>query len=1044
MRLLNSPDHLREVLEIPFSDEQMAAIVEPPHRQQAIIAGAGSGKTAVMAARVVWLVGYEEIDPATILGLTFTAKAAGELATRVRASLSRIGDFSENGEPTISTYHAFAGTLISEHGLRLGVEPDLRVLADATRFQIAARVVRDHTGTLAHVSAWMPTTITDLLALDGQLSEHLVTTDELRAFDERMIAEAESVAKQLKLHRDVAATSRKRIELSRLVDDYREAKLEAGVMDFSDQMAWGARLAQLPEVQQSLRDRFEVVLLDEYQDTSVAQRDLLRAVFAGQGISAVGDPAQGIYGWRGAASGNLAAFLDDFAAEDGAPGTRHALSVTRRCAPEIIDLAAVVAREYYEDEAVKPIVTPLRAAPENPPGEVTVALHAGVVEEIEALVDAVAAAGKRAREARADHLWRDIAILVRATAENTEIVRALRARQIPVEIVGLTGLLSQPEILDVLAVLEVLDDVTANPSTLRLLAGPRWRIGDRDLALLGRRAADLGRVWTASGPDADQPDERLLADLAEATAGADPTEVVSLAEAVEDPGDLPYSDEARRRFADLASLLARLRRHVHEPLSDLARRAVAELDLDVELSVSEAGADNLSLLLDAIGDYAQHDRYASLTGLLAYLRAETDFNRGMELSAPSEADSVKVLTIHKSKGLEFDEVFVPFVSAGVFPDDKGRSRWISNASVLPVGLRGDAVFVPDLEELSRDGEEDFKRRNKADALMEEIRLGYVAFTRARYRLHVSGHRWGRTQVKPRQVSRFLSDVREWLAGRGVEPLVWAAEPEPDATNPHIDDTVYAWPVALRGMESRRAFAKEVRSHLKATEALPLTVHPELQQIRAELDLLIEEAERSQDTVVEVPLPDTLSATQTLALAEDPEAFARSLARPLPRRPSGAARFGTRFHAWIEARYGQQTLLDPEELPGAPGTDVVDISDDGELEALKKAFESGIFADREPVAVEVPFTLRLAGQQILGRIDAVFATDEGYEVVDWKTNRRADADPLQLAVYRLAWAEMHDIDPARVTAAFYYVRTDELQRPDDLPGREELAIRLGLR
>ncbi|TSD65764.1 ATP-dependent DNA helicase [Aeromicrobium piscarium] len=1044
MRLLTSPDQLREVLEIPFSDEQMAAIVEPPHRQQAIIAGAGSGKTAVMAARVVWLVGYEEIDPATILGLTFTAKAAGELAMRVRASLMRIGDFSEHGEPTISTYHAFAGTLIAEHGLRLGVEPDLRVLADATRFQIAARVVRDHTGTLTHVSAWMPTTITDLLALDGQLSEHLVGTDELRAFDERMIAEAESVAKQLKLHRDVAATSRKRIELSRLVDDYRAAKLEAGVMDFSDQMAWGARLAQLPEVQQSLRDRFDVVLLDEYQDTSVAQRDLLRAVFAGQGISAVGDPAQGIYGWRGAASGNLAAFLDDFAGEKDSPGTRHALSVTRRCAPEIIDLAAVVAREYYEDDAVKPIVTPLRAAPENPPGEVTVALHMGVAEEIDALVDAVAAAGERARETGADHLWRDIAILVRATAENTEIVRALRARQIPVEIVGLTGLLSQPEILDVFAVLEVLDDVTANPSMLRLLAGPRWRIGDRDLALLGRRAADLGRVWTASGADAEQPDEQLLADLAEATAGADPTEVVSLAEAVEDPGDLPYSDEARRRFADLASLLARLRRHVHEPLSDLARRAVAELDLDVELTVSGAGSDNLALLLDAISDYAQHDRYASLTGLLAYLRAETDFNRGMELSAPSEADSVKVLTIHKSKGLEFDEVFVPFVSAGVFPDDKGRSRWISNASVLPVGLRGDAAFVPDLEELSREGEEDFKRRNKADALMEEIRLGYVAFTRARYRLHVSGHRWGRTQVRPRQVSRFLSDVREWLAERGTEPLVWAAEPEADATNPHIDDTVYAWPVTLRGMESRRAFAGEVRSHLKATEALPLTVHPELQQIRAELDLLIEEAERAQDQVVEVPLPDTLSATQTLALAEDPDAFARSLARPLPRRPSGAARFGTRFHAWIEARYGQQTLLDPEELPGAPGTDIVDISDDGELEALKKAFESGLFADREPAAVEVPFTLRLGGQQVLGRIDAVFTTDDGFEIVDWKTNRRADADPLQLAVYRLAWAEMHDIDPARVTAAFYYVRTDELQRPDELPGREELAIRLGLR
>ncbi|MFD1859897.1 ATP-dependent helicase [Aeromicrobium camelliae] len=1041
MKLVRDPDHLREILGIPFSEEQMAAIVADPHRPQAIIAGAGSGKTAVMAARVVWLVGHQEIDPARILGLTFTAKAAGELATRVRRSLDLIGDFSlEYGEPTISTYHAFAGMLISEHGLRLGVEPDLRVLADATRFQIAARIVRGYDGPLSHVSAWMPTTITDLLALDAQLSEHLVTTQQLREYDARIIAEVESVDKQLALHRDVADRARKRTELSRLVDAYRTAKLDAGVMDFSDQMSWGAQLAQLPEVGAALRERFEVVLLDEYQDTSVAQRDLLRALFAGRGISAVGDPAQGIYGWRGAASGNLAAFLDDFPAADGSRGDLHSLAVSRRCAPEIIDLAGVIAADYYADPAVAKVVTPLQAAPENPPGEVSVALHRGVAEEIDHLVELVAAAGERAREAGREHVWREIAVLVRATNENTEIVQALRRRGIPVEIVGLTGLLSQPEVLDVLAVLELLEDVTANPAMLRLLTGPRWRIGDRDLALLGRRAAHLGRIWRDDSEN-DDPESRLQSDLEHATAGTDPTEIVALAEAVEDPGDLPYSDDARARFAELAAMLSRLRRHVHEPLLDLARRVVTELDLDVELATEQISSDNLTLLLDAIGDYAQSDRYASLAGLLAYLQAENEFNKGMELSAPSDADSVKLLTVHKSKGLEFDEVVVPFVADGVFPDSKGRPRWTTNASVLPVALRGDADFVPDIEEFTSAGDADFKARNKADALMEEIRLGYVAFTRARHRLHVSGHRWGRTQLKPRKVSRFLEDVRRWLGERDVEPLVWAPEPDEDEQNPHVDATTYAWPMPLQGMETRRAFAEDVRHHLAATEALPITVHPELMQIRAELDLLIEEANDAESSVVEVTLPPALSATSALALAEDETAFARSLARPMPRRPSSAARFGTRLHAWIEARFGQQTLLDPGDLPGRGDTEVLD---DADLEALQKAFEAGPFAEREPVAIEAPFSLRLGGQQLIGRIDAVFATDDGFEVVDWKTNRRADADPLQLAIYRLAWAEMHGIEPERVTGAFYYVRLDEVRRFDDLPGRSDLEERLGLR
>lgn len=1042
MRLLRDEKQLCEVLDIPFSDEQLAAITGSADHPQAIIAGAGSGKTAVMAARVVWLVGHEGVDPATILGLTFTAKAAGELSGRVRSSLERIGDFSEDGEPTVSTYHAFAGSLIAEHGLRLGVEPDLRVMADATRFQIAARVVRGHTGPLSYVSSWMPTTITDLLALDGQLSEHLVSTDRLREHDLQTIAEVEAVDRQLKLHREIADTCRKRIELSQLVDEYRAAKLEAGVMDFSDQMSWGARLAQLPEVRDALRERFEVVLLDEYQDTSVAQRDLLRGLFCELGVSAVGDPAQGIYGWRGAASGNLAAFLDDFPAADSSRGQLHSLAVSRRCAAEIIDLAGVVASDYYNDEAVRHIVTPLSAAPENPPGEVSVALHHGVAEEIGALVDGVEEAGRRAREAGQEQIWRQIAVLVRQTNENSEIVQALRARQIPVEIVGLTGLLSQPEVLDVLAVLELLEDVTANPAMLRLLAGPRWRIGDRDLALLGHRAAELGRAWrTGEEPDPHDPEAQLRAELDAATAGVDPTEVVSLAEAIEDPGDLDYSVQARERFGDLAATLSRLRRHAHEPLLDVARRVVRELDLDVELAAAGLSSDNLTLLFDAIAAYAQYDRYASLPGLLAYLRAETEFNDGMELSAPSEADSVKLLTIHKAKGLEFDEVFVPLVCDGVFPSSRGRARWISNASALPVSLRGDADFVPDIDDYSTAGERDFKERSKADAVMEEIRLGYVAFTRARYRLHVSGHRWGRTQIKPRALSRFLRDVRDWLAERGIEPQVWAPEPESDESNPHVDAATYAWPAPLHGLESRREFAERVQEQLVGDAPLPLSVHPELERIRAELDLLVAEAEQATDQVVEVELPATLSATGALALAEDRGAFARALARPMPRKPSSAARFGTKFHAWIEARFGQQTLLDPEELPGQAQTEIEDESD---LEALQKAFESGPYADRDPVAVETPFALRLGGQQLIGRIDAVFATDGGYEVVDWKTSARAAADPLQLAVYRLAWAEEQGIDPARVTGAFYYVRLGEVRRYTELPGRSELEEAFGLR
>jgi DNA helicase-2/ATP-dependent DNA helicase PcrA len=175
------------------------------------------------------------------------------------------------------------------------------------------------------------------------------------------------------------------------------------------------------------------------------------------------------------------------------------------------------------------------------------------------------------------------------------------------------------------------------------------------------------------------------------------------------------------------------------------------------------------------------------------------------------------------------------------------------------------------------------------------------------------------------------------------------------------------------------------------------------------------------------------------LAANEQKFARELARPMPRQPSAAARLGTRFHDWVEAHYGQQqVLLDPTDLPGRGD---VDLASDVDLDDVIERFRSGPFADRIPYAIEAPFSLVLDGQQVIGRIDAVFRDGDHWEVVDWKTNRSADADPLQLAIYRLAWAELMGVDLAGVSGSFYYVRLGEVQSFSDLPGRAELEARL---
>jgi DNA helicase-2/ATP-dependent DNA helicase PcrA len=202
---------------------------------------------------------------------------------------------------------------------------------------------------------------------------------------------------------------------------------------------------------------------------------------------------------------------------------------------------------------------------------------------------------------------------------------------------------------------------------------------------------------------------------------------------------------------------------------------------------------------------------------------------------------------------------------------------------------------------------------------------------------------------------------------------------------------------------------------------------------ADLDSLLDELRRAREVRFEVPMPVSLSATRLLAFAKDPAAFAEQLFRPMPRPPAPQARRGTEFHAWVEERFGQLSLFDDADL------EIYGEDEDGpDLAELKAAFLGTEYAEREPYRIEAPFQLRLAGQIVRGRIDAVYRTSGGgYEVVDWKTNRTRNADPLQLAVYRVAWAELAGVAPEQVSAAFLYVRSGEVVRPADLPDRAGL-------
>ncbi|MFC4516938.1 UvrD-helicase domain-containing protein [Streptomyces ehimensis] len=1065
---LTDPEQLKELLGIPFTPEQTACITAPL-APQVIVAGAGSGKTTVMAARVVWLVGTGQVAPEEVLGLTFTNKAAGELAERVRKALGKAGiglepsEGETGGEPRISTYHAFAGQLLKEHGLRIGLEPTSRLLADATRFQLAARVLRSSPGPYPALTRPFADLVTDLLALDGELAEHLTEPEELRAHDHDLL-ETLGRAKLTNADlRKIPETARARLELLELVEAYREEKRSRDLLDFGDQIARSAELARTrPEVGRVLREQFKVVLLDEYQDTSVAQRLLLAGLFGagtGHAVTAVGDPCQAIYGWRGASVANLDDFPAHFPHSDGRPAERYSLSENRRSGGRLLDLANTLAaplRARHEG------VEALRPAPgAERDGVVRCALLPTHAEELDWLGDSLA------------HLVRtgtrpgDIAVLCRTATDFAEIQAALVRRDIPVEVVGLSGLLHLPEIADLVAVCEVLHDPTANASLVRLLTGPRWRVGPRDLALLGRRA----RTLVPYGPTGTDPDRRL----AEAVEGVDPTETTSLADALDTflsaapEDDLPFSTEARVRFARLAAELRDLRRSLGDPLMDVLHRVLATTGLEVELSASPHALaarrrETLTQFLDIAAGFAALDGEVTLAAFLGFLRTAAQYEKGLDSSLPGGEDTVKILTAHKSKGLEWDVVAVPGLVAKTFPSEQSRDSWTSQPKVLPHALRGDADTLPDVTDWTAKGLTSFKAAMKAHQHTEELRLGYVTFTRPRNLLLGSGHWWGPNQKRTRGPSEFLEALREHCEAGHGEIEAWADAPEEAAENPALTrETNHAWPLPLdkASLARRREAAEAVLQHLKHLEregparpgpARP-TTHPLLpEETRTiaswdrDLNALAGELQRTRAKVHDVVLPSSLTATQLMHLAADPDGFASDLARPMPRRPQPAARRGTRFHAWLESRFEALPLpfldldeLDELHLDGLPG--IPEITDEQDLAELKEAFQRTPYANRTPYRVEAPFQLTLAGRTIRGRIDAVYrernAGHDTYEIVDWKTSRTRTADPLQLAIYRLAWAEQQGLPLSSVTAAFVYIRDGEKAIPPDLPDRAGL-------
>ena len=1079
------------------TDEQAAIIESWPLTPSVVIAGAGSGKTETMSARVLWLVANGLVRPDEILGLTFTRKAAGELAIRIRTRLRQLraagllpSDSHHGGSLDIAvqvaTYHSYAGRVLSEHSIRMGIDSGVEPIGEAAAWQIAHNIVKNFDDSEYEFTSSLNSIVESVMDLSAAMGEHARSADEIRALTYPMLEKFAGLSGKSsnKEVRDAVDKLKERLAILPMVEAYDRYRYERALLTFNDQMSLAATLVEkFPDISALEKSKYKVVLLDEYQDTSYSQVRFLSALYGqGHGVTAVGDPHQAIYGWRSASSQTLATFAETFIGSSSATCNEYTLLTTWRNDARILDLANRAVDEINLAAGKKANVGRLSLSKKAGIGELLV----GQFETME--MEAIAVADHIARYWFADGKSGErfpkkitCAVLVRTRKYIDEIESALRARGIPVEVVGLGGLIHVPEVADILALLRTLTFPDSGSSLMRLLTGPRLNLGPRDLAALGK--------FTRNRSYSDEVVDRsktLIAQLEQGSAAnleADDFAVGSAIESLElletlIPGkkyqEFGFSDDGFSRLIKFAGELRLLRRYLGGSITDAIMEAERFLSLDTEVLVRDGwqtGRKHLDAFLDEAGKFQRNG--GTLFSFLEWLKIADKEEGGLKpTSVDVSSDAVQILTIHAAKGSEWDCVAVPGLVVRNFPSSgKASDHWLKDSGALPIELRGDSAQLHDFE-FPRDANtasgtgatysetkkalEDSYQYWNSRRHEEELRLAYVAFTRAKSSLLCTSS-WFVTGAGAVDPSELYNWAAETAASHSSDSLISVME-KPEGKNPTIDTPrTGEWPREISIAEKIRTSAELVRkaeplelpNAVKTDSPLELTddfngytcvlyEDPEVDSWASDATALINEA-AAVSAPLTVPLPERLSVSTLIALSQNPEALALSLRRPMPNHIDKYARRGTEFHLWVEKQFTDPLLFDDDIFESADPFD----EDSIPLKELQEKWQASIWGSKRPVAVEVPFETVIAGTLLRGRIDAVYQDGENYEVVDWKTGRAKSGDDLavaaiQLAMYRLAYAKLFGIDLSKISAAFHYIGDNQTVRPADLLDESQLA------
>jgi DNA helicase-2/ATP-dependent DNA helicase PcrA len=953
----------------------MSKLVPSPEQQNVldlglcsirIRAGAGTGKTTTVAMVIANLVEEHGLEPEQILGITFTNKAAAELADRVRRFLPDTIDPGRH--PEVHTYHGFAAQILAEFGALAGVDNRSRVITPTFARQIMGDTFRRTA--FARLDITQDRTLDRIRKLGDRLGDHLKQSQDLL---------------------DVVPSSpdevwEARIEMAETLARYEGEKNRLKVVDYGDLVTLSTRIVtQYPDLAAAIRDRYAAIVLDEYQDTNPAQRVLLTTIFDNSfPVIAVGDEDQTIYEWRGASAENFDLFPTHFG-----PGVvDRELTLNRRSAQEILQIANEARR------AANPSAKDLEAANSDVIGEVVTYWATDAAAEADWIA-------RRFEELHDSGLpWSDMAVLLRKNKDFALIVDAMSRHDIPIEVANVGGLFSVPEVADLRAWLELIERPEDSTALVQILFGSRFRLGLADVAALTTWVAR-----TAKDEDSEEPTPVTLIEAVERTE--------SIAEL------RPAARQALLRFLTIyRSVLTESQgQSLVETCRTVLDRTRSWQDIEALPPNARLTARlNIYRLLDLAQDWSPLKGRPSLQAFLDYLAAmEDEPAEELDSAHLSGEEAVTLVTVHRAKGLEWDTVAVPAVTQGNFPSGVGQfpdpARF---AEFLPVDLRIDAT-LGDMPEDRKQRDDYLRNRHNA----QEWRVAYVALSRAKRRLFVTGAYWYgqpeplKTVKKPSPLFELVASnpvsVDAGFADQGPPPTLLRVPPR--GSNP---DPLFGagWETGIRSLLGNPRGAVDIAHGLGITEEYEQMLENTTQRLFNLATPIDEETQTG---------PDLVSVTGLVTYAQCHKRYYWSNVDPLPRRPNPAAIRGTEVHRRIE-------LHQRGKVPFEEFSEALYDSIDGDEWSGPSAYDnysSSRFAEQTATLVESPFSVELSGgHTVRGRVDAIYTDGERWEIVDFKSGR-AKEDPsriVQLEAYAVA---ARDVDfglpkPTKLAVTFAYL------------------------